>query len=261
MKIISKSLSIVVATLLCLLCCVWTSEKSNNSELHSMAYSFDLYADNVAALVNEYRTANGLNPLRVIPLLQSDAQTRAVEISSDFSHTRPDGSSYETVFSSSLVKNSWAENIAYGSSTPEEVMEQWKNSSGHNENILNSDMTHIGVGAYISNGTIYWVQLFISSKLSYDDEYMPSYDNTDKSTQTAVGTNTFTELSQGTGDVNYDGSIDSKDAVKILIDYASYLIGNPYTIPFSVGDTNSDGKIDSNDAVIILRYYAHSLIS
>lgn len=53
------------------------------------------------------------------------------------------------------------ENIAYGQSTPAEVMNGWMNSSGHRANILKSDFKEIGIAAFYKNGRYYWVQLFI----------------------------------------------------------------------------------------------------
>ena len=78
-----------------------------------------------------------------------------------FSHTRPDGRSCFTALTDLGISYGGAgENIAYGQSSPEEVMTAWMNSSGHRANILNSSFTKLGVGVYKSGNTIYWVQLF-----------------------------------------------------------------------------------------------------
>jgi uncharacterized protein YkwD len=54
-----------------------------------------------------------------------------------------------------------AENIAYGATSPEEVMKMWMNSSGHRSNILNSKFTEIGCGMSISQeGKLYWCTTF-----------------------------------------------------------------------------------------------------
>lgn len=54
-----------------------------------------------------------------------------------------------------------AENIAYGSNSPESVMKVWLNSSGHKKNILNSSMTDIGCGMSLSeHGKLYWCVCF-----------------------------------------------------------------------------------------------------
>ena len=63
------------------------------------------------------------------------------------------------------------------------------------------------------------------------------------------------------GDVNYDGAIDSKDAVLVLKSYADELANGKSTIDVDTGDVNGDKKADSKDAVIILKYYAEKLAS
>lgn len=67
-------------------------------------------------------------------------------------------------------------------------------------------------------------------------------------------------LTAGMGDVTGDGSVDSKDAVKILVYYANTLVGNPDSINMSIADLNFDEKCDSSDAVLVLRFYAEKLI-
>jgi hypothetical protein len=63
------------------------------------------------------------------------------------------------------------------------------------------------------------------------------------------------------GDINGDGSVNSIDAVFVLKDFASQILGNKTTLDLSTADMNDDGKINSSDAVIILKQYAQSLIS
>lgn len=125
--------------------------------------SQDAFANQVVKLVNEERAKAGLSPLTVHNGAASAAQTRAREIERSFSHTRPDGSSFNTALTAAGVNFRGAgENIAYGQSTPQQVMEGWMNSSGHRANILNSNYTSIGVGHYKNaSGVDYWTQLFI----------------------------------------------------------------------------------------------------
>lgn len=120
------------------------------------------YVQQVIDLVNEERAKAGLSPLTEAQNVAEAAGVRAEEISRSFSHTRPDGSSYNTALTQSGVTyRGSGENIAYGQKTPEEVMNSWMNSQGHRANILNADYTTIGVGYYQnSNGTGYWTQLF-----------------------------------------------------------------------------------------------------
>ena len=119
------------------------------------------YASQVAALVNAVRAQHGLAALTVDTKVQRAAQVRAAETAQSFSHTRPNGSSFSTALTEAGVTYRTAgENIAYGQSTPQAVVDAWMNSSGHRANILSSSYTTIGVGYTVVNGTAYWAQLF-----------------------------------------------------------------------------------------------------
>lgn len=119
------------------------------------------YAVSVLDLVNENRASYGLAPLTLASDLCDDADIRAEEIVSLFSHTRPDGSSCFTVIDGSYRRV--AENIAAGLATPEETVDQWMNSPGHRANILDPELRELGVGYCYADGSAYghyWVQLF-----------------------------------------------------------------------------------------------------
>ena len=112
----------------------------------------------VFALVNAERAKQGLAPLTYYSAAQSAADIRVQEIITQFSHTRPDGSSCFTVLEELGIKYWMAgENIAYGQRSPEQVMQSWMKSEGHRANILKSDFNAIVVG-YKDNR---WVQLFL----------------------------------------------------------------------------------------------------
>ena len=86
-------------------------------------------------LTNDYRQANGLNRLIYNTNCQDASNLRALEALVYWGHTRPNGTYYNT------ANNSWskasAENLAAGSSdTAANIVNVWKNSSGHNENML-----------------------------------------------------------------------------------------------------------------------------
>ena len=119
------------------------------------------FASQVVALVNAERTKQGLSALTIDTKVQQAALVRAKESAQSFSHTRPNGSSFSTALTEAGVSYRRAgENIAYGQSTPQQVMNAWMNSSGHRANILNANYTTIGVGYTVINGTAYWAQLF-----------------------------------------------------------------------------------------------------
>lgn len=124
--------------------------------------SLDDVARQVLALVNEERRKVGVAPLTLSAELQSAAAIRAEEITQKFSHTRPDGTNFQTILPNSRYYIA-GENIAAGNSTAAKVVQQWMNSPGHRANILRSDYTELGVGyVYKENSQYmhYWVQIF-----------------------------------------------------------------------------------------------------
>lgn len=91
------------------------------------------YAREVFDITNEYRREKGLNTLVYNDGCQDASDIRALEVSTYFSHTRPDGRKWNT------VSENWkyaGENIAYGQKNPGAVMTAWKKSPGHNANLL-----------------------------------------------------------------------------------------------------------------------------
>ncbi len=127
----------------------------------SNAYAAENFAVEVLNLVNAERAKVGVAPLRLADDLQDAAAIRAREIVEYFSHTRPDGSDCFTVMRNR--GRTWGENIAAGYGTAYETVDQWMNSQGHRENILNPNFRELGVGyAYEDYSTYhhYWVQLF-----------------------------------------------------------------------------------------------------
>ncbi len=116
----------------------------------------------VFSLVNQNRAQNGLPALSYREDLQAAADLRAEEITRLFSHTRPNGTSCFTVVTEAGISYfSLGENIAYGQTSAESVMNSWMQSQGHRENILSASFTGMAVGCYTFNGTNYWVQIFI----------------------------------------------------------------------------------------------------
>lgn len=124
----------------------------------------DKYAQEILTLVNQERSKEGLDALKLDNKLNEAACTRAKELVESFSHTRPDGRTCYTVLTDmDIVYSAVGENIAAGRSTSSEVMDDWMNSDGHRANILKSDYTKMGVGYYkASSGyKYYWVQIFV----------------------------------------------------------------------------------------------------
>ena len=119
----------------------------------------------VIRLVNVQRVNNGLQPLTANWQLSRVARYKSADMANKgyFSHTSPTyGSPFKMMESFGLSFSAAGENIAYGQSTPAQVMNSWMNSPGHRSNILNGTYTQIGVGlAKNRNGVCYWTQMFM----------------------------------------------------------------------------------------------------
>lgn len=122
------------------------------------------YALEVLSLVNAERAKAGVGALKMDASAERAANIRAKEIQQTFSHTRPNGSGFNTALTEAGVNfRAYGENIAYGQNSPQEVMQVWMNSAGHRANILNGSFTSIGIGhTETGNGVDYWTQLFIN---------------------------------------------------------------------------------------------------
>lgn len=121
-------------------------------------------AQQVVNLVNQQRAAAGCRPLTVDSRLTTAAQLHSEDQAAHqtMSHTGSDGSSLaERIDRAGYQWRTIGENVAYGQTTPAQVMNDWMNSDGHRENILNCDFEDIGVGvARDADGRLAWTQDF-----------------------------------------------------------------------------------------------------
>jgi len=116
-------------------------------------------------LVNQERTKNGLAPLTVDLELSRVAAIKSQDMADNnyFSHNSPTyGSPFDMMDKFNIKYLHAGENLA-GNSSVESAHTALMNSSGHRQNILSPDFTHIGIGIRPSDryGYIY-TQMFIS---------------------------------------------------------------------------------------------------
>ena len=140
------------------------SGSSNNSSAQDKpsAESGDVYE--AIELINAERVKAGLNELEIDSDLMDMASTRAEEIVENYTHTRPDGSDWKTVFGEYgwSIPNHRGENIYASPKTAKEAVDGWMNSAGHKANILQEEISKIGVGYYYNFDTEwkhYWVMI------------------------------------------------------------------------------------------------------
>jgi len=108
-------------------------------------------------MVNEYRQKNGLPAFERNAELQKAADLRAAELVKNYSHERPNGTMCVDIFPDYCAA---AENIAMGQKSASAVMKSWKNSPGHNANLLHGICTCLAVSCVSYKGKKYWVQCF-----------------------------------------------------------------------------------------------------
>ncbi len=116
---------------------------------------------------NEYRRQFGIAELTENTELDILAHLRAEEASINWSHTRPDGSNFDSIFTEyGITYRVKGENLASATyrKTGEEVVEQWIASPSHEENLRREVYTKIGIGCCQgSDGWWYWCQLFAAN--------------------------------------------------------------------------------------------------
>jgi uncharacterized protein YkwD len=119
--------------------------------------------EQVVALVNQRRAANGCGTVKVNSRLTQAAQLHSEDQAAHntMSHTGSDGSSPWDRAERAGYDNAIGENVAMGYATPAAVMDGWMNSDGHRANILHCTAKAIGMGfAKSRDGTPYWTQMF-----------------------------------------------------------------------------------------------------
>ena len=107
-------------------------------------------------LMNQQRAARGLSTLVWSDALTSAAQVRANEITTLFSHTRPNGSAFWTVDSNCM----YGENLAKGYSTADAAVAAWMASPTHKANVMDGGFKTCGIAIYEVGGTWYWAEEF-----------------------------------------------------------------------------------------------------
>jgi hypothetical protein len=120
----------------------------------------DQYDQRLLQLVNNERSKAGVQTVTLVEKLDAAGDTKSKNMSqaNKLDHTDPiTGDTFDKGISKAGYEwNTAGENIAWNQPTPEEVMQDWMNSSGHRANILQENFDHVGFG--YNDG--YWTQTF-----------------------------------------------------------------------------------------------------
>lgn len=129
-------------------------------------------------LINEYRAQNGLGCLAPSPTLNAAAafMSQAMGEQDFTSHNEPPCDMSGTICTGrdpgkrirdfGHAANGWGENLAMGAMSAKQAFEGWRNSPGHNANMLHPMFTAIGIAREIVPGSrwdVYWTTPFSNS--------------------------------------------------------------------------------------------------
>ena len=129
-------------------------------------YSINVQASaeqKILELMNAKRSEAGLNPLTMDNTLVQVARYKSNNMIQNnfFDHTNPDGTKWTNWLQAIGYKYTTAgENIAYNTSDPVELFNQWWNSPGHRANMMNASYTKVGMGVIYGNGKYMGTQEF-----------------------------------------------------------------------------------------------------
>jgi uncharacterized protein YkwD len=129
--------------------------------------SFDSEESAFLGLINNYRAQNGLGAVSLSTNLNRSASWLAVDMAAKnyFSHTDSLGRSPSTRATDCGYPTGAGENIAAGSawSSAQAAFDAWRNSPGHNANMLTASYQQIGIARYYLGSATYgwyWVTDF-----------------------------------------------------------------------------------------------------
>ena len=118
----------------------------------------------VVTATNAERARHRLGLLALDPQLARAAQQHSDDMvrREFFAHENPDGAQvWDRAGTAGYRYSRVAENIAAGQRTADEVVRGWMESPGHRANILDDELTQIGVGHALGGSYgVYWTQVF-----------------------------------------------------------------------------------------------------
>lgn len=130
----------------------------------------DVEEDAFVTLINDYRSQNGLGALTPCISLNRAAQGHSEDMRDldYFDHDNLDGDDpFDRMCNACFdlactSQTAMGENIAAGNSGAQGTFDQWRNSPGHNANMLSSSFNFMGIGRAAGGGTYgtYWTNVF-----------------------------------------------------------------------------------------------------
>jgi uncharacterized protein (TIGR03437 family) len=126
---------------------------------HAQTPTLDANEQEFLKLINDYRTTNGVTALKVSISLTNASRWKSNDMGAKnyFGHNDLDGRDpFQRMIAFGYNYNTWlGENIAAGFSDASSTFTQWKNSPGHDRNMLDPNFKVVGIGRTVYPGTRY----------------------------------------------------------------------------------------------------------
>jgi uncharacterized protein YkwD len=119
--------------------------------------------DEVVKYTNQFRKSKRLPALEMRDDLNEIARRHSDDMATGKRPFGHDGFNQRESEVQKIVQpfSEMAENVAYGATTGKEVVQMWKDSPSHRENML-GNYKYMGIGTAVDNhGTIYFTALFV----------------------------------------------------------------------------------------------------
>ena len=163
MKKLSQVVVLLVLSISLFSCSV--EDELSNQEIYNtenIIVEYNPIDYEILELINVYRTTLNLEPLGILNEASKEAITHnqymidAGAVSHDFFYTRSQNL-VEAVEAKKVL-----ENVGYGFSNAESVVNAWINSDSHRENIEDSNVTDFGIStSKDENGKYYFTNIFV----------------------------------------------------------------------------------------------------
>jgi uncharacterized protein YkwD len=130
------------------------------------------YIDPILTEINKARIAKGISPLVLNKRLAEPAMVRAQEVSDKFSHTRPNGSDFTTVFPAdeTTVAGEFVGGFSYYDDLVKEL-KKWAH-------LADTDWQSVGIGTWEVKAGTYYVILFSDAVPNAASNPLPTVENT-----------------------------------------------------------------------------------
>ncbi|WP_111707572.1 CAP domain-containing protein [Lutibacter citreus] len=142
-----------------------TSDDENENLFNSTYEAKITYSpieNEVLSIVNDYRSNKGLNKLDRLNIISSVAETHSKYMAEKgiASHDHFSERNEELIDYANAKKV--AENVAYGFSSSQDVVNAWLKSDEHRKIIENAEYTHFGISTKTDNeGRLYFTHIYI----------------------------------------------------------------------------------------------------